>query len=96
MQCERLVDLFALNLVPRFSPIWHAVAILVEIADARRAATEGDVQTAVRHAFLVGESRKALAVKMVKAGEGAATASLRRGMHAERDAKNPGGGGCHF
>ena len=87
MQCERLIDLFELNLVPRLSPFWHAVRTLVGVKRAGDAADRGDVKAAMHYSFMAGESRRSLSMRQAKAAEGAKYAEKRAEKYAERDAQ---------
>ncbi|MBU2942938.1 hypothetical protein Q4525_07360 [Shimia thalassica] len=71
IECERLVDLFEINLAPRLSPIWHAVRILVCIELARSMVRARDAVKAAEAGISVGESRRALGNIVAKAAKSA-------------------------
>lgn len=84
-ECERLIDLFALNKAPHLSPLWHAIRVLVASEDVRCAMVRGDMQGTVNAAVTVGESRKALGIKLTRAKVGASGGRRDSSEIAQRD-----------
>ncbi|MTJ04531.1 MAG: hypothetical protein FH759_07555 [Sediminimonas qiaohouensis] len=86
-QYERLVDLYHLNLVPRLSPVWHAVRLLVLADEARLATKTQDADAILAIGIAIGESRKALATKQTKAVSSANGGRQKRPDIAQRNQK---------
>lgn len=69
--CERLVDLYELDLAPRLTPLWHAVRILVHVERSKTAIDQGNSFLTVNSSFIVGTSHSALNAKITVAARGA-------------------------
>jgi hypothetical protein len=83
--CERLVDLFHLDLAPRLSRLWHAVRIFALSEMAQKTIDTGDARAALTIGIVIGESRKALAMQTLKVEQGASKGASEK--IAKQDAK---------
>jgi hypothetical protein len=84
-ECERLSDLFVLDLVPRLSQLWHAVRLLLFAERGRERMKVSDARAVMETGIAVGESRKALSIRAVAFGNQSAGGKAKAEMQLPAD-----------